>query len=209
MKFYDCQPAPSPRRVRIFMAEKGIELQRVQVDLANREQLGDAFRRINPDCTVPVLELDDGTHITEIFAICQYLEDEFPTPVLMGRNSTERALVTMWNTKIENQGLAALSETFRNRARGMKDRALTGPDDFEQIPELIDRGRRRFGLFMDRMDRHLQEREYVVDDAYTIADISLLVAVDFAGWSNISIGDDRINLGRWHDLVSARPGTQV
>lgn len=209
MKFYDCQPAPSPRRVRIFVAEKGIDVETVQVDLANREQLGDAFKRINPDCTVPVLELDDGTRLTEIFSICQYLEEEFPRPVLMGSNPVERALVTMWNTKVEHQGLAAMSEMLRNRVEGMKGRALTGPEDFEQIPELVERGRRRFELFMDRMDRHLTESEYVVGDAYSVADISLYVAIEFAAWSKVTIGDDRVNLRRWYDQVAARPGTQV
>ncbi len=209
MKFYDCKTAPSPRRVRIFIAEKSIELETIQVDLANREQLGAEFRKINPDCTVPVLELEDGTRLTEIFAICQYLDDTYPEPPLMGVGTTERALVTMWNAKIENQGFAAMGEAFRNRAKGMQGRALTGPDDYEQIPALIERGRRRFELFMDMMDRHLTDSQYVVDDAFTIADISLLVAIDFAARSKISIDEEMINLRRWYDLVSTRPGAQV
>jgi glutathione S-transferase len=209
VKFYDCQTAPSPRRVRIFIAEKGLDIETVEVDLANREQLGDAFRKINPDCTVPVLELDDGTRLTEIFAICQYLEEICPEPPLMGTDPVQRALVTMWNTKIEHQGLAALAEALRNRVKGMKGRALTGSDDFEQIPELVDRGRRRFGIFMNRMDRHLNGSQYVVDETFTIADISLLVAIDFAAWSKMSIGEDMTNLRRWYDLVSVRPGAAV
>ena len=209
LKFYDCQPAPSPRRVRIFIAEKGLEIETVEVDLGNREQLGEEFRKINLDCTVPVLELDDGTRLSEIFAICQYLQETFPEPILMGRDATERALVTMWNTKIEHQGLAAMSECLRNRAKGMKGRALTGPDDFEQIPELVDRGLRRFELFMDKMDRHLEDKEYVTGDTFTVADISLLVGIDFAAWSKITITDAMVNLRRWYDLVSVRSGTQV
>jgi glutathione S-transferase len=209
VKFYDCQPAPSPRRVRIFIAEKGIEIEAVEVDLANREQLSDGFKKTNPDCTVPVLQLDDGICLTEIFAICQYLEEICPEPPLMGVGATERALVTMWNTKIEHQGLAALSECLRNRAKGMTGRALTGPDDYEQIPELVDRGRRRFGLFMEKMNGQLQDSEYVVGDTFTVADISLLVAIDFAAWSNITIGETMLNLRRWYELVSVRPGTQV
>ena len=209
MKFYDCQPAPSPRRVRIFIAEKGIELETIEVDLANNEQLGAEFRKINADCTVPVLELADGTRLTEIFAICQYLDEMFPEPPLMGVSTIERALVTMWNTKIEHQGIAAMAETLRNRVKGMKGRALTGPDDFEQIPELIERGRRRFGIFMDKMDRQLKDSEFVVGDALTIADISLLVAIDFAARSKISIEEEMVDLGRWYDVVSQRPGAQV
>jgi len=209
MKFYDCKTAPSPRRVRIFIAEKGVELESIEVDLAGREQLGEEFRKINPDCTVPVLELDDGTRLTEIYAICQYLDESFPEPPLMGISAGDRALVTMWNTKIEHQGLAAMAETLRNRVKGLRGRALTGPDDYEQIPELVDRGRRRFEKFMSKMDRHLKGSEYVVGDTFTIADISLLVAIDFAAWSKISIEEEMVDLRRWYDLVSARPGTQV
>ncbi len=209
MKFYDCRTAPSPRRVRIFIAEKNIEIEIIEVDLASREQLGAAFREINPDCTVPVLELDDGTRLTEVFAICQYLDDAFPEPSLMGSGAVDRALVTMWNTKIEYQGLAAMAECLRNRAKGMRGRALTGPDDYEQIPELVDRGRRRFEKFMGKMERHLNESEFVAGNEFTIADISLLVAIDFAAWSKISIEDDMVNLRRWYEVVSARPGCQV
>ena len=118
MKFYDCRTAPSPRRVRIFLAEKGVEIPVVEVDLGAGEQLGDAFRKINPDCTVPVLELDDGTILSESFAICQYLDAIYPDPPLMGRDPRERALVTMWNGKVEAQGMGALADAFRNRARG-------------------------------------------------------------------------------------------
>lgn len=209
MKFYDCSTAPSPRRVRIFIKEKGLEIDSVEIDLRNREQLGDAFKGVNPDCTVPVLELDDGTRLTEILAICQYLEETFPEPPLMGSGAVERAVVTMWNSKIDHQGIAAMGECLRNQAKGLKGRALTGPDDFEQIPELIDRGRRRFDIFMKKMDDRLKESEYVATDIFTIADISLLVAIDFAARSKITIADEMINLRRWYELVSVRPGVQV
>ena len=105
MKFYDCNTAPSPRRVRIFLAEKGIEIETIQVDLASGEQFSEAFRALNPDCVVPVLELDDGKSLSEVTAICQYLEDCYPEPALLGASPEERARVTMWNGKIEQQGL--------------------------------------------------------------------------------------------------------
>jgi glutathione S-transferase len=205
VKFYDCKTAPSPRRVRIFLAEKNIDLETIEVDLASREQLGARFREINPDCTVPVLELDDGTHLTEVFAICQYLEEVFPRPALMGGDAASRAQVTMWNSKIEYQGLMALAETFRNRAKGMQGRALTGPHDFDQIPALVERGRRRFELFVNRLDKQLDDSEFIIGDEFTIADISALVAIDFAAWSKFSIGDEQRNLLRWHAAVAARP----
>ena len=209
MKLYDCTTAPSPQRVRIFLAEKGIDIPLVQVDLREGEQLGDAFRDINPDCTVPVLELDDGTRISEIFAICQYLESQFPEPVLMGRNALERAMVSMWNSKIEQNGIAALAETLRNRAKGMRDRALPGPVNLPQIPELVQRGRLRAEAFFDRLDGQLSDHEFVTGDQFTMADITAYVMVQFAGWSKISIQEDQRHLQRWFNSVSKRPGVSA
>ena len=208
MKFYDCSTAPSPRRVRIFLAEKGIEPEVVEVDLRNGEHLGEAFRAINPDCTVPVLELDDGTHITEAFAICQYLESVQPEPPLLGRDAREQALVTMWLTKVEQQGLAAIAEALRNKAGRLAGRALTGPHAFEQIPALVERGARRIQLFMDRLDGHLSGTQYLAGDVYSIADITALVAIDFANRAKFEIGD-RPNLKRWYDEAKGRPASAV
>lgn len=141
MKLYDCKTAPSPRRVRIFAAEKNIQLETTQVDLASGEQFGAAFSEINPDCAVPVPELDDGTRITEVLAICQYLEEIQPEPALIGRTPETRAMAMMWAIKGEQQGFVAIQNAFRNSAKGLKGHALTGPVSFEQIPELVERGR--------------------------------------------------------------------
>jgi len=205
MKFYDCRPAPSPRRVRVFLSEKGLEIPTVQIDLGTREQLGDAFRTINIDCTVPVLELDDGTYLTEILSICHYIEATHPEPCLMGRDAKEQALVLMWNAKIEQLGLAALAEMFRNHTKGMTSRALTGAIDFEQIPALVERGRIRAEAFLSRLDEHLASETFVVGDQFTLADITALVMIDFAQWSKITIREEWPHLQRWYDQVSARP----
>ena len=207
MKLYDCSTAPSPQRVRIFLAEKGVDIPLVPVNLREGEQLGEAFRKINPDCTVPVLELDDGTMISEIFAICQYLENQYPEPALMGRNSVEQAMVAMWNTKIEQNGIAALTEILRNRAKGMQDRALTGPINLAQIPQLVDRGRTRAEAFFDRLDDQLENSAYVTGEQFSMADITAYVMVEFAGWSKISIKESQENLQRWYNTVSKRPST--
>jgi glutathione S-transferase len=207
MKLYDCTTAPSPRRVRMFLAEKGIEIPLVQVNLREAEQLGDAFRKINPDCTVPVLELDDGTRITEIFAICQYLESEYPETALMGRNSVEQAMISMWNTKIEQNGIAAVAETLRNGAKGMRDRALPGPVNLKQIPELVERGRIRVQAFLDRMDNQLVVNTFISGDQFTMADITGFVTVEFAQRLKIPITESQKNLQRWFDSVSQRPST--
>jgi len=209
VKLYDCATAPSPQRVRIFLAEKGVDIPLVAVNLREGEQLGEAFRKINPDCTVPVLELDDGTMISEIFAICLYLESQYPEPALMGRNSVERAMVAMWNTKIEQNGIAALAEILRNRAKGMQDRALTGPINLAQIPQLVARGRIRAEAFFDRLDDQLRDSAYVTGDQFSMADITAYVMVEFAGWSKISIKESQENLQRWYNTVSKRPGTMA
>jgi len=209
MKFYDCSTAPSPRRVRIFAAEKGISLPTVQVDLRNGEQFSDAFRAINPDCTVPALVLDDGTVIADAVAICGYLEEIHPDPPLMGSSPQERAVVTALNRQIERDGFFAAMDAFRNTAKGLKGRALPGPHDYEQIPELAERGRTRIGHFFKAMNARLADREFVSGERYTIADISTLVLIDLAGRAKLAVPEYHANLRRWHATVSARQSAQA
>lgn len=204
MKLYDCAAASSPRRVRIFAAEKNIALEKIAVDLASGEQLGADFREINPDCVVPVLELDDGTRISEVFAICQYLEEFKPQPVLMGRTPVERATISMWNAKIDQQGFFATADAYRNSVKWLKNHALPGPHEFDQIPELAERGRKRIGLFHEMLNRRLEGREFVAADVYSIADISAMVVIDFAARIKIGLPDDAVDLVRWYEQVSSR-----
>jgi len=204
MKFYDCTTAPSPRRVRIFLAEKGISLETVQVDLRNGEQFSDAFRTINPECTVPVLVLDDGTTIADAVAICGYIEELHPEPQLIGANPRERAIVIALNRQIERDGFFAAMDAFRNAAKGLKGRALPGPHDYEQIPELAERGRTRVEHFFHGMDARLRDREFVAGSRFTIADISTLVLIDLAGRAKLSVPDECANLRRWYAAVSRR-----
>jgi len=205
LKFYDCKTAPSPRRVRIFLAEKGVEIETVQIDLGKGEQFSEEFRKVNPDCVVPALELDNGTCISEVIAICQYLEDTYPEPVLLGNTPEERALVSMWNGKVEQLGLMAMMDAFRNSAKGMVDRALPGPESYAQIPELAERGRRRLLHFFYRLNDQLAGNTFLAGDNYSVADISAMVLIDFAGWIKIAIPDDAIHVARWYAEVSKRP----
>jgi len=205
MNFYDCATAPSPRRVRMFLAEKGISLPTVQVDLRNGEQFSDAYRAINPDCTVPALALEDGTVIADAIAICSYLEELHPEPPLIGTTPQERAVVTALNRQIERDGFFAAMDAFRNTAKGLKGRALPGPHDYEQIPELAERGRLRMQHFFRAMDARLAEREFLAGDRFTIADISTFVLTDLAGRAKLSMPEECVNLRRWHAAVSARP----
>lgn len=209
MKFYDCQTAPSPRRVRMFIAEKGVEVPVVQVDLRSGEQLGEAFRKINPRCTVPVLELDDGTCLTDTLAICHYLESQFPEPNLMGVDGREQALVMNWHEQILTEGFLAGGEALRNFVKGFENRALTGPKSFRQIPELAERGRIRLELFMEVLDQRLAQSPYVALERFTMADIGAFVCADFASWVKLPVRDQWPNLRRWLDEISARPSASV
>lgn len=207
MKFYDCATAPSPRRVRIFIAEKGLsdQIETVEVNLREQEQLDEAFRAINPYCTVPVLELDDGTCLLSTAGCCRYLEEAFPEPPLMGRTVEEKAVVADLEWRMEIDGFLAAGESLRNAAKGLKDRALTGPDNYAQIPELAERGRRRLARFMQRLDTILADRDYIAGDAFSIADITAFCTVDFAKWAKVDVPDDTANLQRWYAAVGARP----
>ncbi len=209
MKLYDCATAPSPRRVRFFAAEKNLELELVPVDLGSGQQFSAEFRAVNPDCVVPALELDDGTCLSEVIAICQYLEEIQPEPTLFGDTATERATAIMWNAKSEQQGLWAVADAYRNYARGLKGHALTGPDQYEQIPELAERGKSRVSSFFKTLDARLADNEFLAGDRFTIADITAVVTVDFAARIKIGIDADAANLQRWYATVAARPSASA
>jgi len=209
MKLYDYAAAPSPRRVRIFLAEKGITLPTVQVDLRNGEQFSDSFRAINPDCTVPVLELDDGTCIADAIGICVYFEAVRPDPPLMGSDPEGKAIITAAQRRAERDGFYAVMEALRNFTPGMKGRSLPGPDGYEQIPALAERGRARVLRFFETMEAELAGRDFVCGSDYSIADITTLVTVDFARWIKLAIPEQSLNLRRWYDHVSARPSAKA
>ena len=202
---YDCTPAPSPRRARIFLAEKGIDVENVQIDLMKQEQLSESFRSINPGCTVPALKLDDGTVLTENLGIAAWAEAYKPEPPLLGTTPEEKGLVMTWNARIEFEGLMAIAEILRNTSKGMIDRATTGPINHAQIPELAKRGRVRAEQFMETLDQQLEGREFVAIGSYSLADISALVVVDFAKWVKVEPKESHKNIQRWHAAVSARP----
>ena len=208
MKFYDCKTAPSPRRARIFIAEKNIPVEHIEVDLRNAEHMSDAFRAINPYCTVPVLELDDGTRLTTTAGIWQYLEAAYPEPALMGKTAEQKGIIADLQWRIETGGFMAMSEYLRNSAPAMKGRALTGTVNYEQIPELAVRGQDRLTHFFNDIDELVGTKPYVAGETFSVADIDLLVVVDFAKWRKITLPETAVNAWRWYETVSARPSTQ-
>ncbi len=207
MKFYDCSTAPSPRRARIALAEKGAldDIEVIDVNLREGEQRKPEFAAVNPYLTVPVLELDDGRRITSSTGIFHYLEAAVPEPPLMGRTPAEKGLVGDLEWRIEMDGFMAIGECLRNTARGMAGRALTGKHDYEQIPELGARGRQRLEWFFDGFDDLVGDKRFLAGDDYTIADITALVMVDFAKWIKMALPEDAANARRWYDEVSSRP----
>ena len=209
MKLFDFERAPNPRRVRIFLAEKGIEIPIVHVNLYQLEQLTAEFRAINPGGTVPVLETDEGAYLTEAIAICSYLESLHPEPTLFGASDLHRARVLMWDNICENEGLSAVAEVLRNWSPGFRDRALPGPVDHEQIPALVERGRKRCGMFFDRIERQLAHHANLAYERYSMADITLLVTVDFARWVDIDATIGRPRLRQWYVEASVRPSAKA
>jgi len=204
---YDCATAPSPRRARILLAEKGIAHETVQVDLVRGEQMGEAYRAINPQCTVPALRTgdEDGLLLTDNAAIAAWLEARYPQPALMGITPREKAEIASWNWRIEFEGLLAIAETLRNSSPAMADRALPGPVNYAQIPELAQRGLARIQNFFDTLNARLAGRDFIATDRFSIADITAVVAVDFARVVRVKPGEQHPELLRWRAAMAQRP----
>ncbi len=206
---YDCATAPSPRRARILLAEKGVQHDTVHVDLRSGEQLGEAFRAVNPLCTVPALRTDEGALLTDNTAIAAYLEDAFPQPPLLGRTPLEKAEVASWNWRIEFDGLLAVAEALRNGSPAMLNRALPGPVDYAQIPELAQRGLARVQHFFAVLNARLADRDFIATERFSLADITAVVVVDFARAVKVRPGDEHPHLVRWRAAMSQRPSMSL
>ena len=205
LTLYDCAGAPSPRRAKMFLVEKGIPFETIQVDLRAKEQMGDAFRAINPRCTVPALVLEDGDVLTENAGISAYLDAAFPDKPLLGSSPVEKAAIASWNSRVQFDGLSAIAEALRNRSKGMVGRALPGPRDLDQIPELADRGQKRTAWFLEDLNEQLSQNKYVAGDSYSVADITATICVDFAQWVKVTPLGTQTALLEWHERMKIRP----
>ena len=206
---YDCATAPSPRRARIFLAEKGVAHETVQVDLRNAEQLSGAYQKINPQCTVPALRTQEGDVLTDNAAIMAYLEALHPQPPLLGTSPIEKAQIASWNWRVEFEGLLAVAEALRNSAPGMVNRALPGQVDYPQIPELAQRGLARVQQFLVMLNDRLAGRDFIATDSFSVADITAVVAVDFARVVRIKPGEQHPHLQRWRAAMAQRPSMSL
>ena len=202
---YDCATAPSPRRARIFLAEKGLAHDTVSVDLRSGEQLGEAYRSINPQCTVPALRTDRGLLLTDNAGIAAYLEARFPEPPLLGATPEEKAEVASWNWRMEFEGLLAIAEALRNSAPAMAQRALPGAVNYAQIPALAERGLARVDQFFDMLNERLAGRDFIATERFSVADITAVVAVDFARIVKCKPLEQHTELLRWRAAMAQRP----
>jgi glutathione S-transferase len=191
--------------VRIFLAEKGLSIPQVPVDLGKGEQHSEAYRAINPRRVVPTLVLEDDTAIGEVPAIMRYLDEAFPEKPLLGTTPKDKALIAMWERRAELEGFAAVMEGVRNKIAGLKGRAIAGPHDYEQIPALVERSVLRVKNFFADLNERPGQVPFVAGECYSAADITAQVTVDFAKALELSVPADHAALKRWYETVSSRP----
>jgi glutathione S-transferase len=206
IKLYHAAASPNSRRVRIFLAEKATAVTLVPVDLGQGEQHSETYRAINPRRVVPTLVLPDGTAIGEVPAIWRYIEEAFPDRPLLGTEPVSKALVVMWERRVELEGFAAVMEGVRNGAARLQGRAIAGAHDYEQIPALVERSRRRVANFYADFEARLAQAPFVAGDAFSAADITMIVTVDFATRAfDMPIPAGCGTLLRWYEDIAARP----
>lgn len=203
MKLYDGGRAPNPRRVTVFLAEKGIEVEKVPVDMGQMGHKSAEVTELNPLQRLPVLVLDDGTAISESVAICRYFEELHPEPPLMGTDARDRAIVEMWNRRMEHHFLGTVANAFRHTHPAMKE---------WEVPQLAEWGevnRPKALAFLEMLDLELAGREFIAGDRYTIADITGMIAFDFMKPARIERPEHLTNVMRWYQSVSSRPSAKV
>lgn len=203
MKLYDYKAGPNPRRVRIFLAEKGVDVPLVEVDILKREQKAPEFLAKNPIGSIPVLELDDGTCISESVAICRYFEEMYPDPPLFGRTPLEKAMIEMWLRRVELNFMVPVGMVWIH-GHPLTARLV------KQIPEAANQNRARAHLGYKLLNTQLATNTFIAGDDYTVVDAILLASLDFAnGLVGVSYDEGLTHLKRWHDAVSARPSAQA
>jgi glutathione S-transferase len=202
MKIYDFALAPNPRRLRIFVAEKGLKIPTEQVDIFQGKNRTPEMLAKNPAGGLPVLELDDGSHIAESVAICRYLEGLHPEPNLMGKDSREQAFIEMWNRRIELGLFGAVGRVFQHTHELFKDR-------LKQMPEYAATQRAGAEQQFKWLDEQIGNKPFIAGDRFTIADITAEVAVDFGEFAGVKYDPALKNLSRWHKSVSSRPSAKA
>ena len=202
MKLYTYDPAPNPQRVNMFMQQKGIQIESEQIDMMTAQQLTDDYKRVNPLATLPALQLNDGELLTEVIGICCYLEVLYPDKPMMGTTALEKAQVISWDHRVFVEGLSSIADTLRTRSKGFAGRAMPGPMNIEQIEALVPRGLQRVNGFFTVLNEHLAGRQFMVGDSLTLADIDVLIYVDFAKWIKQGVPEECKDLQAYYDRIS-------
>jgi glutathione S-transferase len=204
MKLYENAIAPNCRRVRVFLAEKGIDVPGVEIDIIGGQNISGDYLEVNPNGQLPGLELDDGRHLSESAAICRYFEELHPQPPLLGTTPFEKAAVQMWERRADFEGMLGVADNFRNRFPPFENRGIAGTSNVPQIPELVERGRQSVQRFYGHLDKRLGESPYLVGDSLTLADIDAMCVVDFALFSELEIPQSHSKLRAWYDGMESR-----
>jgi len=210
MKLYDCRPSANARRVRMFLAEKGVEVPLAPVDIVGGANLQPSYLAKNPRGLVPALELGDDLVLDEAPAICAFFETLHPEPVLMGEGALERALVLSWDRRCEFEGIMGAGLIFRNTDPAFAERAMPGPlGRTRQSARAPDLGRARLAAFYPLLEARLTESPYLAGDRLSLADITGLCAVQFAEAVGEGPGAAFPALRRWRDALAARPSAKA
>lgn len=209
MKLYLFGPAANSRRVQIFVTEKGLDIPVVEPNVREGALHEEPYRSMNPFSAVPFLELDDGTCVAESVAVCRYLEEHHPEPSLIGRDAKERAIIEMWNRRVEIDGFVPAIHAIRNADPLYAGRVLPGTrNDLPQVPEIVERGKDSLKILFERLEAPLADHPFIAGKTFSIADITGFLTVGIASRLDLPIPDTWPNLARWHADVSARPSTQ-
>lgn len=202
MRIYEASTAPNPRRVRVFLAEKGIDMEYVQLDIVSGENLSTEMRNKNATTKIPFLELDDGTCIGETIAICRYFEETHPEPALMGTTPLEKAHIEMWQRRAELNFMNMVGMCFQHTTGYFKDRMTP-------VKEWGIEAGKNAAAFLDLAEQQLASNTYLAGDTFSVADITLLCALDFARVIKLKPNDQHKNIRRWYELVASRPSAKA
>ena len=210
MKLYDFGPAANAQRVRVYLAEKGLEIPMEELNVREDHQFAEPFTSMNPFHCVPFLELDDGTVIAESISICRYLEELHPEPALFGGSATERAVIDMWARRLELDGFIPMLHAVRNHVPMFEGRVMPGTrTDLPQLPEMVTRGKEMMGVLLDRLEPHMAQSTFIAGEKFSIADITGFFTIRMTGAVGMDVSESHANIARWFAVVSARPAFQL
>ena len=209
MIIYDCEGAPNPRRLSIFLAEKNITISKKQINILEAENLSERYLKINPFGLLPSLELKDGNVLSEVPCICQYLESIYPEVNLVGTNAIETAKILAWDRFSEMNGMNAIAEIFRNQADALADRGLPGLRGIKQIPELVERGEKRATWYFNQLENNLCDGDFLISNRFTLADITAFCVIESSFRVGLSLPSSNTNLQKWYNRLKEKSACSI